>query len=213
MTLRHARLTFPVHPRTGLTAIGHGRRGPIWPVMGGAPDEGEGGTDDDPEEGESDDGDDKPERTFTQAEVDRLIAQRLHERKNKYSDYDELKAKAAKYDDLAEEQKSETQRLTERAEKAEREAKEARTGLLRERIAVEKKLPAGLAARLHGDTEEEIKADADELLASLGEGEKDLKQKSGPPDMDQGPRGKGDKGTVASGMELFEQRHKQKTPA
>lgn len=31
----------PVHPLTGLTAIGMGKRGPIWPVMGGAPEEGE----------------------------------------------------------------------------------------------------------------------------------------------------------------------------
>jgi hypothetical protein len=33
----------PVHPRTGLQAIGWGLRGPIWPALGGAPDEG-GGT-------------------------------------------------------------------------------------------------------------------------------------------------------------------------
>lgn len=31
-----------VHPRTGLVAIGVGKRGPIWPVMGGAPDDGDG---------------------------------------------------------------------------------------------------------------------------------------------------------------------------
>jgi hypothetical protein len=30
----------PVHPLTGLQAIGIGSRGPIWPVLGGAPDEG-----------------------------------------------------------------------------------------------------------------------------------------------------------------------------
>lgn len=28
----------PIHPRTGLQALGVGRRGPIWPVMGGAED-------------------------------------------------------------------------------------------------------------------------------------------------------------------------------
>jgi len=32
----------PVHPLTGLQAIGIGSRGPIWPVLGGAPDEGDG---------------------------------------------------------------------------------------------------------------------------------------------------------------------------
>lgn len=43
----------PVHPFTGLTAIGLRRNGqPIWPVKGGAPDE-----DDDTDDGEADDGD------------------------------------------------------------------------------------------------------------------------------------------------------------
>lgn len=30
-------ITLPIHPRTGLQAIGIGKRGPIWPVAGGAP--------------------------------------------------------------------------------------------------------------------------------------------------------------------------------
>lgn len=45
-------MTLPVHPLTGLQAIGIGKRGPIWPVIGGAPDEGEqsGGEDEGGEE-------------------------------------------------------------------------------------------------------------------------------------------------------------------
>ena len=35
----------PIHPVTGLRALGLTKRGPIWPVMGGAPDEGEERTD------------------------------------------------------------------------------------------------------------------------------------------------------------------------
>lgn len=35
----------PVHPLTGLRALGIGSRGPIWPVLGGAPDEGGGAGD------------------------------------------------------------------------------------------------------------------------------------------------------------------------
>ena len=30
--------TLPIHPRTGLQAIGFGKRGPIWPVVGGSVD-------------------------------------------------------------------------------------------------------------------------------------------------------------------------------
>jgi hypothetical protein len=28
--------TLPIHPRTGLRAVGYGRRGPIWPILGGS---------------------------------------------------------------------------------------------------------------------------------------------------------------------------------
>lgn len=50
----------PVHPRTGLRAIGVDKHGPIWPVIGGADDDGD-GTDDDSasdDDDESDDSDD-----------------------------------------------------------------------------------------------------------------------------------------------------------
>ncbi|MBF6189432.1 hypothetical protein [Nocardia farcinica] len=36
-------ITLPVHPVTGLRAIGFGRRGPIWPVLGGSGEGGESG--------------------------------------------------------------------------------------------------------------------------------------------------------------------------
>lgn len=46
----------PVHPATGLRAIGIGRRGPIWPVLGGAPDDDADGDDDqDDADGDGDD--------------------------------------------------------------------------------------------------------------------------------------------------------------
>lgn len=50
----------PVHSRTGLRAIGVGRRGPIWPVAGGAEDDvdGEGSDSDSDDDEESDDSDD-----------------------------------------------------------------------------------------------------------------------------------------------------------
>ena len=51
-------------------------------------------------------------KTFTQAEVDAIIKKRLA-RAEKPSDYDELKAKAAKLDELEEANKSELQKITE----------------------------------------------------------------------------------------------------
>lgn len=45
----------PVHPSTGLRALGIGRRGPIWPVLGGAPDGDDAGGDDGGDGSDADD--------------------------------------------------------------------------------------------------------------------------------------------------------------
>lgn len=72
---------------------------------------------------------------------------------------------ARRLDELENAQKSEQQRLTERAESAEKAAQEANSRLLRAEVAMEKGLPATLAARLTGSTKEELEADAEQLLA------------------------------------------------
>lgn len=41
--MKDTRIPLPIHPTTGLTALGIGKRGPIWPVLGGN-GEGDGGT-------------------------------------------------------------------------------------------------------------------------------------------------------------------------
>ena len=41
----------------------------------------------------------QPERTFTQAEMDAIIGDRLNRERQKYADYAELKAKALKFDE------------------------------------------------------------------------------------------------------------------
>lgn len=66
---------------------------------------------------------------------------------------------------LEESQKTEAQKVAERADAAEKRAAESERNLARYRVAVAKKLPAELVDRLRGDTEEEIAADADALLA------------------------------------------------
>lgn len=64
--------------------------------------------------------------------------------------------------------KSELQKLQERAEAAEKRSADTEARLLRAEIAAEKGLPAALAARLTGDTKEELEADAEQLLALVG---------------------------------------------
>ena len=100
-------------------------------------------------------------RTFSQDEVNAIVGNRLAEEKVKYADYEDLKAKAAKFDEVEEANKSELQKATERAATLEQElnsmkkAEEVRT--IRETVAKETGIPAHL---LTGTTEEECKAQA-----------------------------------------------------
>lgn len=94
-------------------------------------------------------------KTFTQAELDKIVADRLTRERQKYAGFDELKEKAAKFDELEEASKSELQKATEKAEKLESElnqykkAEEVR--IIRNKVAEETGIPANL---LTGDTEE-----------------------------------------------------------
>ena len=82
----------------------------------------------------------------------------------------ENKSAADRLAQLEESQKTEQQKLMERAEAAERERDAVRTEALRLRIAADKGLTPKQAARLRGSSEEELLADADELLAEFPTG-------------------------------------------
>ncbi len=86
--------------------------------------------------------------------------------KEKQKQLDELTSKLQQYEDA---KKSDLDKLTDRATAAEKAADEAQGRLLRYEVAASKKLPAGFAARLQGATREELEADADALLETLGE--------------------------------------------
>ena len=79
-------------------------------------------------------------KTFTQEEVNELMGRTRREERGKYADYEDLKAKAAKYDEAQEAAKTELERANERAAKAEAKA-------LREA-----KHRADLAAKVSTDT-------------------------------------------------------------
>ncbi|MEV4672175.1 hypothetical protein AB0K34_11035 [Actinomadura sp. NPDC049382] len=102
--------------------------------------------------------------TFSQADVDRIVADRLRREREKYADYDDLKAKAAEADTS----KSELQKLTDRVTAAEKRAADAEARQLRAEVAQAKGLTAAQAKRLTGSTKEELEADADELLEAFG---------------------------------------------
>ena len=100
----------------------------------------------------------EPEKTFTQAEMDAIIGDRLKRERAKYADYEELKGKAAKYDEAEEASKSELQKaveerdaLRERLEKLEKEQERAAQVA---KVAAEQGVDAALLARMSGDVEE-----------------------------------------------------------
>ena len=110
------------------------------------------------------------ERTFSQADVDRMIAERLSREQKKYADYDALKAAKEELDKLKDGQKSELEKANAAREKAEAKAKEfeAKVKLmelnaLKSKLAAEAGIPAEFADRIRGEDEASIKADIEEL--------------------------------------------------
>ena len=95
------------------------------------------------------------ERTFTQAELNAIVQKRVGEVSAKYENYEELKAKALKFDQIEEESKSELQKATERADALEKELNSMKKAdamrSIRTKVAEETGVPVGL---LTGETEE-----------------------------------------------------------
>lgn len=103
----------------------------------------------------------KQEQTFTQADVDRIVRERVQRERAKYADYDDLKAKAGQ-----------STTLEERVAGLEAAANASEQRALRAEIANAKGLTPTQAKRLVGETREELEADADELLADIGASKK-----------------------------------------
>ena len=104
----------------------------------------------------------------SQEDLDRIIEKRLARERAKFADYEEVKAKAAKVDEIEEEKKSDLQRALDQIEalKAEAEqskaaAAQAERAVLVEKVAASKGVPAKY---LTGESEEDLVASADEFL-------------------------------------------------
>ena len=103
----------------------------------------------------------QPDKTFTQAEVDAIVSERLKRDRAKYADYEALKEKAVKFDEIEEAGKSELQKAIERGDALQRELESLKTANslreMRETVAAETGVPAAL---LTAETEEECRKQA-----------------------------------------------------
>ncbi|MDR0848085.1 MAG: DUF4355 domain-containing protein [Propionibacteriaceae bacterium] len=118
-------------------------------------------------------------RTFTQAEVNDIVRQRLTKEAQKFAGHDELAKKAAEYDKLVESQKTEAQKQADALAALTAQNAQLQADALRRTVADAKGLPGGLAKNLVGSTQEELEASADELLAVLAP--KDVKTEQAKP--------------------------------
>lgn len=110
--------------------------------------------------------------TFSQADVDRIVAERLSRERGKYADYDEIKAKATKLDELEQANQSEAEKMRGQLEDALGKATRTQIELWRERAARQHGLSDEDMQFVTGDTEEQIaeraKAFAERLQAHGG---------------------------------------------
>lgn len=114
------------------------------------------------------------ERTFTQAQLDAIVADRLARERSKYSDYDALKAKAEKFDAAEEAGKTELQKATDKAAALQQELdglKQANAARqMREKVAKDTGLPADMVEFLTGADEETCTAQAKKLVERVKPG-------------------------------------------
>ena len=98
------------------------------------------------------------ERTFTQAEMDAIIGDRLKRERAKYADYEDVKAKAAQFDAAQEAAKTDLERAVEERDslKARLEQLEAERTRAEQvaAAAVAHGVDAALLARMSGDPDE-----------------------------------------------------------
>lgn len=105
-------------------------------------------------------------KTFTQEEVNSIVQERLFKERKKYEGFDEIKAKADKFDEMEEASKTELQRANDRVKTLETELNalkaENEVKAIREKVSQATSIPTNL---LTGATEEECLAQAQAIRA------------------------------------------------
>lgn len=135
----------------------------------------DGGDADDDNDGS--DGDDEPKGSQPSDDVDAM--KKALKKANREAEQARLKLKQ-----IEDAGKSETQRITEERDSLKGDLTSAQVQALRFEIALDKGIPKAIAQRLQGATREEMEADADELLKTIGGGKKSPSFDGGAKDKD-----------------------------
>lgn len=106
----------------------------------------------------------KSDSTFTQQQVNDLIAREKGKIQAKYEGFDDLKAKAAKLDEIEQANASELEKAHGKTERETARADQAEAKLLRYEVAQEKEVPAKLVPLLTATDKESLEAQADLIL-------------------------------------------------
>jgi len=117
--------------------------------------------------------------TFTQDQVNALIAKEKGKFQQKYADYGDLKAAAAKLAEIESANATELEKAQKKAAEYEKQLAETRAGLLRHEVATEKGVPGNLLPLLTATTKEDLEAQANLIIENA---------KPAKPDFDGGPR-------------------------
>ena len=117
--------------------------------------------------------------TFSQEQVNDLLAKQKGKITSKYADYGELKSAAAKLTEIEEASATELEKAQKKATDLETQLAETQANALRQEVVIEKALPAKLASFLTATDKESLIEQADTLLENL---------KPANPDFDGGTR-------------------------
>lgn len=115
------------------------------------------GTEDEPKENEP------RSREYTQAEIDEIVAKRVARVKKQYGDYEDMKKKAAKFDEIEAANKSELEKLTDQNQKLAAQLAEREHAALIQAACIKHGVPADCMDLVTGADEESIDKTAEKV--------------------------------------------------
>lgn len=115
------------------------------------------GTEDEPKENEP------RSREYTQAEIDEIVAKRVARVKKQYGDYEDMKKKAAKFDEIEAANKSELEKLTDQNQKLAAQLAEREHAALIQTACIKHGVPADCMDLVTGADEESIDKAAEKV--------------------------------------------------